>query len=123
MLLDGDRIATLASAYIRDLLERLPEPLRSDVRVGVVQTAYANGGATQYVTDVLKLPVEMTCTGMYVCATCVCSCMRDVCAVSAVMTCVESAQPTSRTHAESACHTTVLLTCGMCVCVCVACLL
>ena len=34
-LLDGDKIATLAASYIRDLLDRLPSDVSSGVKVGV----------------------------------------------------------------------------------------
>ncbi|KAG1655668.1 hypothetical protein FOA52_011796 [Chlamydomonas sp. UWO 241] len=64
LLLDGDRMASLAAAYIRDLLDRLPPSLSAGMAVGVVQTAYANGGSTAYITETLKLPVECTPTGV-----------------------------------------------------------
>ena len=61
-LLDGDRIATLAALFISDLarLAGLSEKLK----VGVVQTAYANGASTAYITKDLKLPVVCTPTGV-----------------------------------------------------------
>lgn len=48
-LLDGDRIATLVATYLLELLEA------SDLflQLGVVQTAYANGGSTNYISDIL----------------------------------------------------------------------
>ncbi|GAA5888442.1 hypothetical protein JCM3774_002831, partial [Rhodotorula dairenensis] len=50
-LLDGDKIATLAAGFILDLVR--DAGLADDVKVGVVQTAYANGASTKYLTDVL----------------------------------------------------------------------
>lgn len=50
-LLDGDKIATLAAGFILDLVR--DAGLADEVKVGVVQTAYANGASTKYLTDVL----------------------------------------------------------------------
>ena len=43
-LLDGDKIAGLAAMYIKDLIKTAG----LDLRLGVVQTAYANGNSTAY---------------------------------------------------------------------------
>ena len=48
-LLDGDRIATLIATYIKELLEETG----IDIKLGLVQTAYANGASTEYITDKL----------------------------------------------------------------------
>jgi phosphoacetylglucosamine mutase len=61
-LLDGDRIATLAASFIGDLAREAG--LVDELKVGVVQTAYANGASTNYVTKTLKLPVVCTPTGV-----------------------------------------------------------
>ncbi|MCJ1423285.1 Phosphoacetylglucosamine Mutase [Sticta canariensis] len=61
-LLDGDRIATLAALFIGDLARNAG--LGEKLKVGVVQTAYANGASTAYVTQDLKLPVVCTPTGV-----------------------------------------------------------
>lgn len=61
-LLDGDRIATLAASFIGDLAREAG--LASDLKVGVVQTAYANGASTKYVEKTLGLPVVCTPTGV-----------------------------------------------------------
>ncbi|EMC92579.1 hypothetical protein BAUCODRAFT_76931 [Baudoinia panamericana UAMH 10762] len=61
-LLDGDRIATLAASFIGDLVRKAG--LDNDITLKVVQTAYANGAATKYVEQVLKLKVECTPTGV-----------------------------------------------------------
>ncbi|KAK3329683.1 N-acetylglucosamine-phosphate mutase-like protein [Apodospora peruviana] len=61
-MLDGDRIASLAASFIGDLVEKAG--LKQDMRIGVVQTAYANGMSTTYITQVLKLQVICTPTGV-----------------------------------------------------------
>ena len=61
-LLDGDRIATLAALFIGDLSRSAG--LGEKLKVGVVQTAYANGASTDYVTSNLKLPTICTNTGV-----------------------------------------------------------
>lgn len=45
-LLDGDKIATLAAGFIGDLVKQAG--LADKLKIGVVQTAYANGSSTQY---------------------------------------------------------------------------
>jgi phosphoacetylglucosamine mutase len=61
-LLDGDRIATLAASFLADLARQ--SGLASQLNIGVVQTAYANGASTRYLKEVLKLPVVCTNTGV-----------------------------------------------------------
>ena len=61
-LLDGDRIATLAALFIGELAEEAG--LSSKLKIGVVQTAYANGASTEYIEKRLKLPVVCTPTGV-----------------------------------------------------------
>ena len=51
-LLDGDKIASLSAMYIMDLVKAAGV----EIKVGVVQTAYANGNSTSYLTKVLVLP-------------------------------------------------------------------
>ncbi|KAG0150164.1 hypothetical protein CROQUDRAFT_668670 [Cronartium quercuum f. sp. fusiforme G11] len=63
-LMDGDKIATLVARYVKDLIEREDERVRSEARIGVVQTAYANGNSTRYITETLGLPVTCTPTGV-----------------------------------------------------------
>ena len=48
-LLDGDKIAGLASAFIIGLVKTAG----LEINVGVVQTAYANGSSTAYLEKVL----------------------------------------------------------------------
>ena len=61
-MLDGDRISSLAASFIGDLVES--SGLKGDLRIGVVQTAYANGASTNYISQHLKLPVMCTPTGV-----------------------------------------------------------
>ncbi len=68
-LLDGDRIAILLAVWLSRLVgdlkpELAPEALGRPPRLGVVQTAYANGASTAYITDVLGLPVATARTGV-----------------------------------------------------------
>lgn len=61
-LLDGDRIATLAASFIGDLARSAG--IAQKLKIGVVQTAYANGASTDYIEKVLKLPIICTNTGV-----------------------------------------------------------
>lgn len=49
-LLDGDKIAGLASDFINGLVKEAK--LDGDLKVGCVQTAYANGSSTKYLEEV-----------------------------------------------------------------------
>ncbi|CAB0037434.1 unnamed protein product, partial [Trichogramma brassicae] len=59
-LLDGDKIATLIAGYFKELL------LESNLslQLGLVQTAYANGASTEYISEILKVPVACVSTGV-----------------------------------------------------------
>lgn len=61
-MLDGDRISSLAASFLGDLVYRAG--LKDFLRIGVVQTAYANGASTHYITQHLKLEVICTPTGV-----------------------------------------------------------
>jgi phosphoacetylglucosamine mutase len=61
-LLDGDKIATLTASFIGDLAKSAG--LADKLKIGVVQTAYANGSSTDYITKCLNLPVVCTPTGV-----------------------------------------------------------
>ncbi|KJE94494.1 phosphoglucomutase [Capsaspora owczarzaki ATCC 30864] len=61
-LLDGDKIATLAAAFLIDRLEAAG--IRQGITIGVVQTAYANGSSTQYLEKVLGVPAPCAKTGV-----------------------------------------------------------
>lgn len=45
-------------------LEYLVHDSGTELQIGVVQTAYANGSSTEYLTNTLKVPVECTPTGV-----------------------------------------------------------
>ena len=49
-MLDGDKIAALVAGFIVDLVKTAT--LDSEIKVGVVQTAYANGSSTKYLAEV-----------------------------------------------------------------------
>ncbi|XP_063964130.1 phosphoacetylglucosamine mutase-like [Lytechinus pictus] len=59
-LLDGDKIATLIAGYIQELLTQSG----LELNLGLVQTAYANGSSTKYVSETLKVPVACVNTGV-----------------------------------------------------------
>lgn len=59
-MLDGDKIAALVAAFIVDLVKAAG--LEEEIRVGIVQTAYANGGSTKYLAE--RLPVRCVPTGV-----------------------------------------------------------
>ncbi|KAI4149201.1 MAG: hypothetical protein LQ340_004750 [Diploschistes diacapsis] len=62
-LLDGDRISTLAASFLSDLVRSVGFNSEK-VRIGVVQTAYANGASTDYIASNLGLPTVCTNTGV-----------------------------------------------------------
>ncbi|KAG6851164.1 hypothetical protein H0H93_015174 [Arthromyces matolae] len=59
-MLDGDKIAALVAAFIVDLVRSAG--LENEVKVGIVQTAYANGASTKYLSA--RLPVKCVPTGV-----------------------------------------------------------
>ncbi len=61
-LLDGDRMATLIAGYFKKLLSEAG--LDKDVKLGLVQTAYANGASTKYIEETLGVPVACVPTGV-----------------------------------------------------------
>lgn len=62
VMLDGDRISSLAASFIADLVRSAG--IEDELRIGVVQTAYANGASTVYLQQHLRLPVVCTPTGV-----------------------------------------------------------
>lgn len=48
-LLDGDRIASLVASYLKEALQETGV----DLNLGLVQTAYANGASTDYISKEL----------------------------------------------------------------------
>jgi len=61
-MLDGDRIATLIAGYLQQQLAAAG--LSDKLRLGLVQTAYANGASTRYISDTLSVPVSCVPTGV-----------------------------------------------------------
>ncbi|XP_012137659.2 phosphoglucomutase 3-like protein nst [Megachile rotundata] len=59
-MMDGDRIATLIAQYFKELLQES----NLSFQLGLIQTAYANGGSTNYISNVLQIPVECVSTGI-----------------------------------------------------------
>ncbi|PFH54431.1 hypothetical protein AMATHDRAFT_51976 [Amanita thiersii Skay4041] len=59
-MLDGDKIAALVASFIVELVKLAG--LEHKIRVGVVQTAYANGASTRYLVQ--RLPVKCVPTGV-----------------------------------------------------------
>lgn len=60
-LLDGDRIAILVAGYLKELISNCNN---ADIQLGLIQTAYANGASTKYITNDLKVPVAIVPTGV-----------------------------------------------------------
>jgi phosphoacetylglucosamine mutase len=58
-MLDGDKIAALVAAFIVELVELAG--LKGQIEVGVVQTAYANGSSTKYLSEVSERFVFVGC--------------------------------------------------------------
>ena len=61
-LVDGDKMSTLITGYFKEKLDKAGIELAKGL--GIVQTAYANGSATAYVQDTLKVPVACAKTGV-----------------------------------------------------------
>lgn len=59
-LLDGDKIATLVASYLKELTDAA----KVSLDMAIIQTAYANGNSTSYITNVLKMPVKCVPTGV-----------------------------------------------------------
>lgn len=59
-LLDGDRIATLIADYLMNLVSECGVSLK----LGIVQTAYANGASTDFIKNQLNVDVACTPTGV-----------------------------------------------------------
>jgi len=59
-MLDGDKIAALVADFIAELVDN--SGLKGNIKVGIVQTAYANGNSTKYLSQ--RLPVRCVSTGV-----------------------------------------------------------
>jgi phosphoacetylglucosamine mutase len=51
-LLDGDKIAVMVAMFMRELVEKTKLVGEEKLKVGVVQTAYANGSSTRFLESV-----------------------------------------------------------------------
>ncbi|CCH62045.1 hypothetical protein TBLA_0G00980 [Henningerozyma blattae CBS 6284] len=63
-LLDGDKISTLFANFISMQLKLAGIDYENEIKLGVVQTAYANGSSTNYLQQNLKIPVACAKTGV-----------------------------------------------------------
>lgn len=59
-LMDGDKIATLVAGYLVEVVNNSG----LELNMGLVQTAYANGSSTDYISQTLKVPVVCVPTGV-----------------------------------------------------------
>jgi len=57
-MLDGDKIAALVAGFIVDLVKTAN--LDAETKVGVVQTAYANGSSTKYLAEVMDSRISVS---------------------------------------------------------------
>ncbi|XP_030054939.1 phosphoacetylglucosamine mutase isoform X2 [Microcaecilia unicolor] len=55
-LLDGDKIATLISTFLKELLIKVG----LNLKIAVIQTAYANGSSTRYLEETMKVLFSKT---------------------------------------------------------------
>uniref|UniRef100_H2YFB5 Phosphoacetylglucosamine mutase n=1 Tax=Ciona savignyi TaxID=51511 RepID=H2YFB5_CIOSA len=60
ILLDGDKIAALFATYIRDNLKKAS----INLRLGIIQTAYANGNSTNFLINQQNIEIACTPTGV-----------------------------------------------------------
>jgi len=58
VLTDGDRIVVVICSVIKSILEKVYEKEAIPLKIGVVQTAYANSGSTRYIKEVLKVKLK-----------------------------------------------------------------
>lgn len=63
VLLDGDRMIVLFARLVQRIVSEL-KPQEQPIRLGTVQTAYANGGSTKYIRDSVNVPVALAATGV-----------------------------------------------------------
>lgn len=61
-MLDGDRFSVLFAYFIATKLKEAN--LIEHVKIGVIQTAYANGSSTDYIVNTMKVPVACVPTGV-----------------------------------------------------------
>ena len=73
-MLDGDKIAILIAHVLKDKIQSVVASTNNstssskaplpEIKMGIVQTAYANGASTEYVRNTLEIPVEFAKTGV-----------------------------------------------------------
>ncbi|ULT97511.1 hypothetical protein L3Y34_005372 [Caenorhabditis briggsae] len=64
-LFDGDRIAVLFATYIKEQLDIYTSSKpRNSLKMGIVQTAYANGSSTRFIREHLKIEPIIVPTGV-----------------------------------------------------------
>lgn len=61
-LLDGDRFSVLFASFLASKLNEAK--LLDQIKMGVIQTAYANGSSTNYIVNTMKVPVACVPTGV-----------------------------------------------------------
>lgn len=60
VLTDGDRMLVLFCCVIKKILEHIYGKTSIPLKIGVVQTAYANSGSTRYIKDVLEVSFKVS---------------------------------------------------------------
>ncbi|CAF0801867.1 unnamed protein product [Didymodactylos carnosus] len=60
-MLDGDRFSVLYASFLHT---KLQQAKLNDVKIGVIQTAYANGSSTDYLINTMHVPVACVPTGV-----------------------------------------------------------
>ena len=60
-MLDGDKIAVLVAKFLKQTLAKID---LADIKVSIVQTAYANGSSTIYIGDILGVETFCVATGV-----------------------------------------------------------
>jgi phosphoacetylglucosamine mutase len=71
-LLDGDKILTFFAIFIQKQIQELSECIKGNdaiddgysIKLGVVQTAYANGASTRFLKESLGIEAAFTSTGV-----------------------------------------------------------
>lgn len=61
-LLDGDKIATLMATHLTELLTHAE--MKDNLKLCIVQTAYANGNSTNFIEKVMNISASCTPTGV-----------------------------------------------------------
>ncbi|KAE9413066.1 hypothetical protein Angca_002854, partial [Angiostrongylus cantonensis] len=65
ILFDGDKIAVLIAKYVKELVVKILNSAQiTDLTMGVVQTAYANGSSSKYLREVLGITPVFVPTGV-----------------------------------------------------------